>query len=565
MSDQYGSVIWEFPDKQAILVEDLVSTVLDRRGFNVDEIDSLLKPRYADLPDPFLLPDMKDAVDHILKLRKADHEIAIYGDYDIDGLTACTLLADVFSHLHIKHRIYIPDRFEEGYGINIQAVDELHKEGVHTVISVDCGSTALAPALRAQELGLHLIITDHHTLIHEKIPGALAHINPLRAASSYPERKLAGVGVAFALARALQSTIPDDFEAGQEKWLLDLVVLGTVCDVVPLVGENRLLAHYGLRVMAKTKRVGIRSLASVSGVDLKQIAAEHLGFRFGPRLNAAGRIEHAQKALRLLTADDTNQANLYAEHLDQLNQARQATTRQIVSEARNVAVNYLDDPILVIGDGNWSHGIVGLVAARLSEELLRPTLVMQFEGDTAKGSARSFGSISIIDAIRSQEDLFESFGGHQAAAGFRIKRSNINALRDGLNAYAKTAIDPESWVKRQSVDAWLEPSFATESGIEQLTLIEPTGQMMPPVRFGVIGQVMSLRKVGQDQSHYQLTVRSDNHDYRMIAFGASQVWPWLEVGIEAKFVIRLSQSEWQGVTKVESIVVDCIPQDGQFE
>jgi len=557
-----GSLRYMLPSNEPVAVEKLALTILSRRGLSPAEQSTTLVPRYADLGDPFLLPDMDVAVRQLLDDRQAGRLVAIYGDYDIDGLTASSLLADIFTDLGIRFVLYIPDRFEEGYGLSNEAFDALAAQGVATVVSVDCGSTALEPAQHAQELGLKLIITDHHTIVQERLPGALAHINPLRTSSRYPEKSLAGVGVAFALARALQQRLPDgEYSPGREKWLLDLVALGTICDVVPLVGENRILAHFGLQVMRKTRRKGLRALAKVSGFEIEKVQAEQIGFRIGPRLNAAGRLEHAQRALDLLTSQATAEAAAQADYLQQLNTARQDSTKMLQAAARAQALEYPEDSFLVLADPDWSHGIVGLAAARISEEFRCPTLVLQIEGDTAKGSARSFGSISVIDALQSQANLLIKFGGHRAAAGCTLKTVDIPSLRAGLQAFLKKTLKPTDWLRSDPVDVWLLPEHATDRGIAELEQLEPTGQALRPAKFVCDAEITQVRAVGATGDHFQITIMIGQKQYRMIAFGAAQKWPDLAVGQTHRFIVQLSQSEWQGVKRVELMVVDIIPQD----
>lgn len=554
---EFATVHWELPDAGRVPVEKLADTILERRGFTKHDATKILEPRYDSLGDPFGLLDMERAVQVLLDARQANEKVIIYGDYDIDGLTASSVLSDIFTTLGIEHEVYIPDRFEEGYGIHVKALRQLHQQGAGVIVSVDCGSSAIEAARVAGDLGMKLIITDHHTLVSDELEGAVAHINPLREKNTYPEKYLAGVGVAFALARALQQADNYALPAGQEKWLLDLVALGTICDVVPLVGENRVLAYYGLQVLRKTRRPGLRALAAVSGIELAKIEAEDLGFKFGPRLNAAGRLEHAQYALQTLLATEYTAAMRSAEHLQKLNTRRQAETKIIQGEAREQALQYIDDPVLVLASDTWSHGIVGLVASRISEEFRRPTLLLQTEGEFAKGSARSYANISIIEAMREHHDLFEKYGGHAAAAGMTLRTDRIEDLRDGLCATA-LEMDEEVWTKNERVDAWLLPEYVTSAGFDAIHKLEPTGRDHQGVRFVLDCEITGIRPVGADGDHFQLSVRFDGYEQRMIAFGAARKWPGLEVGQTIRAVVRLSRSEWQGTTRVEVMLLDIL-------
>lgn len=554
---EFATVRWELPDTGHIPVDKLAGVILERRGFQKKDTTTLLAPRYDSLGDPFSLVDMDRAVRVLLDARQANKKVIIYGDYDIDGLTASSVLSDVCMSLGIAHEVYIPDRFEEGYGIHIKAIKQLHQQGASVIVSVDCGSSATEAARVAGELDMKLVITDHHTLVSDELEGATAHINPLREKNTYPEKYLAGVGVAFALARALQQASNFVLPAGQEKWLLDLVALGTICDVVPLVGENRVLAYYGLQVLRKTRRPGLRALAAVSGVDVAKIEAEDLGFKFGPRLNAAGRLEHAQYALQTLLATEYTTAMRSAEHLQKLNVRRQADTRTIQDQAREQALQHIDDPVLVLTSDTWSHGIVGLVASRISEEFRRPAVLLQTEGELAKGSARSYADISIIQVMREHHELFEKYGGHAAAAGMTLRADCIEDLRDGLCATA-LELGEDAWTKNERIDAWLQPEYVTMAGFDAIHKLEPTGRDHPGVRFVLDGEITSIRPVGADGDHFQLSVRFEGHEQRMIAFGAARKWPELEVGQTIRAVVRLSRSEWQGTTRIEVMLLDIL-------
>jgi single-stranded-DNA-specific exonuclease len=326
----------------------LIRHLLARRGYTTEaDIEAFLHPDYATgLHDPYLMTGMKEAVDRILTAVKAKQKIVIYGDYDIDGITASAVLLETFQSLGHEATSYIPDRFEEGYGINLDALKKLKKEGYELVVTVDCGITSVREIAWAMSNGLDIVVTDHHAIPPE-IPKAVAVVNPKQPGDAYPFKDLAGVGVAFKLAQALQQASGKP-EAGREKWLLDLVALGTVCDVVTLVGENRVLATYGLVVMNKTRRAGIRALADVSKVSLGEIRSYHLGFIFGPRMNAAGRLEHAAKSLELMVTEDLSRAHEIAEELDQLNHQRRSDQATILAEADAQAEQYIDDPILVL-------------------------------------------------------------------------------------------------------------------------------------------------------------------------------------------------------------------------
>ncbi len=547
---------WDLPVDQPVSVDNLAETILSRRAISTDDRQAFLSPDFTTLGDPFMMPDMKAAVDHLVAVRQRGGRVAIYGDYDIDGLTATTVLAEVFSRVGLSVETYIPDRFIEGYGLHTEALLELKQSGVDTVVTVDCGITAVEPIAAAAAAGLHVIITDHHTLSPEEPRGAIALINPLRFGNSYPDPQLAGVGVAFALARALQTHFTQEFPAGQEKWLLDLVAMGTICDVVPLTGENRILALFGLQVARKSRRSGLRALAEVSGIELSELNAADFGFKFGPRLNAAGRLEHARKALSLLMTDDYAEALRIARELQELNVARRELTDTILASAREQALSMPDASFLVLAGSDWSHGVAGLVASRIAEEFSRPTLILQTTGEETKGSGRSVGTINIVAALRSQEKLFTRFGGHAAAAGLTMHTKNLTKLRIGLEKYAKQHIKDSDYAVTTLVDAWFQQEFYSPQGLDQIEKMEPTGQSNRPPLFIATGVVSHIRLVGHDQSHAQLTITTADGSLGMIVFGYARRWSWLVEGVKANVLVRLSANVWQGLRRPQLELVE---------
>ena len=344
----------------------LFERLIEARGLTGEVGAVFLSPNYDAKHDPFLLPDMAAAVDRLVLARERQDRVTIYGDYDIDGLTATTVLLDAFQSFGFRHvDAFIPNRFVEGYGLTIDAVERIAKTDTDLIVTVDCGSLSEKEIVRANELGMDVIVTDHHNVAPIQ-PPAVAVINPKRPDHSYPFIDLAGVGVAFKLVQALQTRL-DGLEVGQEKWLLDLVALGTVCDVVTLVDENRANVYWGLKVLSRTRRPGLRALMAVAGVDQATVNARSLGFGLGPRMNAAGRLETAQYALDMLRADDGLTALEKAEQLDLLNTTRRAEQDKIFKAAIVQAEQLVDDPVIVVSHADWNHGIIGIVAAKLLE------------------------------------------------------------------------------------------------------------------------------------------------------------------------------------------------------
>ena len=364
----------------------IIQEILARRGMEPDDMASFVFPDYDNgVHDPFLMTGMEAAVKRLVAARDQGDDVVVYGDYDIDGITASAVMLEVLEANDIAARSYIPDRFEEGYGLNEEALAQIAASGVRLVVTVDCGITSVHEAAWAREHGLDLIITDHHS-VGAEIPEAVAVINPKQPGDVYPFKDLAGVGVAFKLATALTARTGKP-AAGQEKWWLDLVALGTVCDVVPLVGENRILASFGLRVLRQTRRKGLIALAESAGIHVSDVGSYHLGYVLGPRMNAAGRLDHAGRSLELVRTADAARGAEIASELDTLNKQRRTEQDRIFTEAREMAGGMSDDPVLVLADAGWSHGVVGIVASKLVEEFGKPVLVGQMLADNIKGSA----------------------------------------------------------------------------------------------------------------------------------------------------------------------------------
>lgn len=518
-------------------------------------------PKYERLSDPFLLPDMQAAVDTILSAISAGEKIAIYGDYDVDGVTATALMADFFRSIDVETLNYIPSRTDEGYGLNVEAVESLAKDGVKLIITVDCGSSSLDVAEAIKKLGMKLVITDHHVMKQEDgktlLPAAVAVVNPKRLPLDSPLYELAGVAVAFYLVRALQTHFADKFAPGQEKWLLDLVALGTICDVVPLVGENRILAKFGLAVLAKTRRVGIQALARISEVNLEFVDSYKVGFLLGPRLNAAGRIEHAKSSLKLLLTDDKEVADRLAGELDELNRYRQEITEKIVVEAREkIEKDGKKQKIYLLSGKDWPAGVVGIVASRLTEEFGRPMLVMEDMGKELKGSARSIKSFNIIEALSECGELLSRFGGHAYAAGFSLDKDKFILLGEKLISISERRITATDLEPEISIDLTILNKNIDQKFIEELALLEPYGRENGKPLFLIRNaKIAEARLVGTPAVHLKLKIEQDGVGLAGIAFGYGEQLD-LVVGDAYDFVVTLEVNEWNNRKTPEFRLID---------
>lgn len=502
--------------------------------------------------DPFLLPDMAAAVERLTAARNNQEKVVIYGDYDIDGLTATTVLLDAFAAFGIKAEAFIPNRFVDGYGLSAHAIRSLAEAKADVIVTVDCGSLSHAEIAAANDLHVDVIVTDHHS-VADTIPPAVAVVNPKRSDHAYPFVDLAGVGVAFKLVQALQQRL-EGLPRGQEKWLLDLVAFGTVCDVVDLIDENRANVFWGLKVMSKTRRPGLKALMAVAGITPATLNARALGFGLGPRLNAAGRIETARLALDLLTSTEITEAQIAAERLDQLNRDRRAEQDRITKEALQQSERYEDNPVLVLSDPDWSHGIVGIVAARIMEIKKKPTFILQELGEESKGSARSYGDFSAVEGIKAASDHIIKGGGHPFAAGVTIATTKIPEFRKSLNAFYTTQklkdqpkhLDPKHDVVVTSFDE------LTEELCKQMASLEPYGRGNPQPILQLTSAVVTKRRtMGADQQHLKLElVDSLGKSFSVVAFGQAESITAAQ-GQEVNVWIELGINEWQGYRSVQ--------------
>lgn len=531
----------------------LFEQLLAARGLEGNVKEAFLSPDYKKKHNPFLLPDMRKAVDRLVKAHERQERITIYGDYDIDGLTATTVLLDAFELFGFKNvEAFIPNRFVEGYGLTIEAIEKINEAGAQLIVTVDCGSLSEKEIIRAKELGMDVIVTDHHNVAPVQ-PPAVAVINPKRADHNYPFIDLAGVGVAFKLVQALQTVLPG-LPEGQEKWLLDLVALGTVCDVVTLVDENRANVYWGLKVLARTRRPGLKALMAVAGVEPEKVNARSLGFGLGPRMNAAGRLETAQHSLEMLRATDGMIALERAQLLDDLNIARRSEQDKIFKAAIIQAEQFKDHPVLVVSHPDWNHGIIGIVAAKLLEKYSKPTYVLQEMGNESKGSARSYGDFSAADAIRAADDLIIKGGGHKLAAGVTLPTENIAAFRQRVNEFYKSQkLDDQAQLLLPQGDITI-PHFVDihEDFLGQISLMEPFGNGNPePVLKAENILVLGVRRMGAEAQHVKLELQDTTQKaMHFLAFNAPPHF-FVEPGEYVTIWFQPMLNEWQGRRTVE--------------
>ena len=489
----------------------ILKQIVFNRGLATDaEARAFLKAEPNANSDPFQLTGMQATVDRICYALQHNEPIAIYGDYDVDGVTATALLVQALSALGANVRGYIPNRFDEGYGLNKEALDALKADGVKLVITVDCGIRSPDEALHAQAIGLDLIISDHHHPDGTNLPPAFAVINPKQHGDIYPDKDLAGVGIAYKVAEALL-TVQQPINGFHANDLLDLVALGTVADLAPLVGENRVLVRRGLRQIRETKRQGLFSLAGVADLKIDKCTAGNIGFMLGPRLNASGRLESALASFELLTTTDFMRAGQLAMQLDTQNRQRQSITRTMQEQAEVIAMS--EDPeafLLFAAHEDFNPGVVGLAASRLTEVHYRPAIVAAKSAEETRGSCRSIPEFHITDALDQCKDLLVRHGGHAAAAGFTVKNENLSELVFRLKDIAKNQLGSRDLRQTLTADMEVQLSDLNFDVLKHLMFLEPTGYGNPEAVFASRNiRVKAARTVGSEGKHLKLTLEDE--------------------------------------------------------
>ncbi|GJM40821.1 MAG: single-stranded-DNA-specific exonuclease RecJ [Ardenticatenaceae bacterium] len=536
--------------------------VLYNRGIiKPGDVQAFLEGTYLEPTDPFLLPDMDKAVARIEQAIDNDEMIIVYGDFDADGVTSTVLLTQALRGMGAERNLirpYIPDRVDEGYGLNVEALSDLKEKGANLVITVDCGIRSVFEVEHANQLGLDMIITDHHSL-GPKMPPGTAVINPKRPDSEYPDDMLAGVGIAFKLAQALKQSRPDQ-ATFDEADLLDLVAIGTVADLAPLLKENRKLVIEGLKSLNNSKRAGIAAIARAARLTPGNLTAESIAFGIGPRINAAGRLAHAYSAARLLAANNSQDANRFAEELDKLNRQRQKLTADLGELAEKMVEP--DAPILIAADEKFVSGVVGLVASRLAEKHYRPAIVMEQGEEESRGSCRSIDQFHITDALDEVADLLVRHGGHAQAAGFTVRNANLSEFLNRMTEIAERKLQDVDLVPTITIDAEIALEDVDWALFEHFQQLEPTGAANPQPIFLSRGvEVVHHRAVGQNGGHLQLTLSADSmNGYREIGAIAFRQGEWAShLPQTVDLVYSISVNEWRGRRNLQLMVKDLRP------
>ena len=536
----------------------LVLRLLALRGLTeTEQIRDFLDPDYNKLHDPFKFRQMQEACERIRQAIEKGEGVTIYADYDADAITAAAILYLGLKKLGLTADYYIPDRFSEGYGMNSEAIAAIAEKGAKLIVTVDCGINAVEEVAKAKSLGMDVIITDHHELTGD-LPEALAVINPKNPHDEYPFPYLTGVGVAFKLVQALFSQMPNtkyQIPPGWDRWLLDLVAIGTVADLQNLTGENRILVSFGLKVLGKTIWPGLKALLAAANAPNKYDTYT-LGFIIAPRLNAAGRIRHGDVAFKLLVAENSAEADALAKELNELNSHRQFLTEQVLSDARAQVDLIRDKKVLLVVGSDWPKGVVGLVAGKLAEEYNRPVLAVSTADGVATGSARAGGDFDMVWALASVKDLLQKYGGHKQAAGFTLATENLPDFYQRLLELAES-VSLNLGTSILEVDAEVKPADIAWETFEYLEKFAPFGMGNPNPKFlGREFEVLDIRVVGAEGKHAKLKLKFGGHILEAIALGKGFLYNSLKVGRTLDCVFELTANEWNGNKQLQLKILE---------
>ncbi len=549
-------------DKQRVVemskrfrISPLTAIILYNRGIQEDEaIGRFLSKDLSVLHDPYLLQDMEKAASRIRLAQEKKEKITIYGDYDVDGITSIAILYKHLREMGIEVDYYVPDRMQEGYGINRDALDKIREGGTSLIITVDTGITAVEESEYAKEIGLDVIVTDHHEC-KEQIPAVYASVDPKRKDCAYPFKSLAGVGVVFKLIQALddKESLPELMEKYS-----DLMCLGTVADISPLVDENRVIVTEGLKRFRDTKNVGLKALIDVS-TNGKAITTSTIGYTIAPRINASGRLGCASRSVELFLTDDADRAKELAESLCEENTLRQQTEQKMFREAMEYLENHpevKEDNVIVIPHENWHHGIVGIVSSKITEKFYKPSILFAIDGDEAKGSGRSVNGFNLFGALESCSDLLEKFGGHELAAGLTIKAENIEEFRKKINNCSKDQFSENMLTPTILLDAAIKVPYITLETVNDINRLQPFGVDNPTPLFAVRNIKIHKISVMSEGKHLRMTLLKDGKYLDSVGFGMGEYYQYLQEGDFIDVAFSLDINDYKGFQNVQLILKD---------
>ncbi|MDA3823999.1 MAG: single-stranded-DNA-specific exonuclease RecJ [Bacteroidales bacterium] len=547
---------------RALGISKVLANLLIQRGINTfDEAKTFFRPELSHLHDPFLMKDMDVACDRIEAAIKSKESVLIYGDYDVDGTTAVALMYSFLKDYFDNIDYYIPNRYSEGYGVSKKGIDFADEKGHRLIIALDCGIKAVEKVAYAKSKGIDFIICDHHTP-GDTLPEAVAVLDAKRADCAYPYKELSGCGVGFKLAQAMAKRLDLEFESITH--LLDLVVVSIASDIVPINGENRVLAHFGLQKLSKSPRIGLQAIKNIASFDEKNITIEEIVFKIGPRLNAAGRMESGRTAVELLVSDDSEQALSFSKNIDTINIERRDVDTSITRQAVEMIVSNKElqgKKYTILYNPDWHKGVIGIVASRLMEHFYRPTIVLTKSNGFATGSARSVNGFDLYQAIESCSDLLENFGGHKYAAGLTMKVSNIKAFSKRFEEYVHATIDPDMLIPVVEIDTELQLEEIDDKFVRVLNQFRPFGpeNMAPIFLTESIADNGMGKRVGTDGDHLRLQLVEEANPFKVftaIAFQQGNKFQKVSHGKPFDLCYSVEENEYRGRTTVQLNVKD---------
>jgi len=537
-------------------ISKLAAKVFLSRGMNEsDVINDFLNPTLESLHNPFLMKDMDKAADRLIQAIESGERIVIYGDYDVDGITSTSILYDFLRKKQAHVDYYIPDRIEEGYGISKIGIDRIYESGTDLILTVDCGIAAIDEVRYAINKGMDIIITDPHEC-KDELPEALAVVNPHRSDCNYPFKELAGVGVAFKLLNALCIKMDCDREY---MGYLDLVALGTIADVVPLIGENRVIAKYGIQEIENTSNLGLRTLINCSGLKGKAINSFGVSFILSPRINAAGRLGDAARAVKLFTTDSEKEAQDISIELNDENRLRQETETDILNQAIDLIEKEIDlekEKVIVVTGQNWHHGVIGIVASRITERYYRPCIMLSVDDGIAKGSGRSIEGLNLFKALCYCDNLLQKYGGHELAVGLTLEEKNIHDFRKMINQYADEVMDEKDLVPRIKIDAYINKNDINIESVMELEKLAPFGAGNPEPAFVCEAlEIGEIYTVGNNK-HLKLKLKCQDTSFDAIGFNMSNLVNSYNLGDIIDSAFSLGINTWNSDCRIQMNLKD---------
>ena len=531
-------------------VNNIVAQRLVEYNLKDEEIKVFLNPTRKDFHNPFLLPDMEQAIERIIKAINNKEKIIVYGDYDADGITSTTIIKRYMKDRGIEIGTYIPNRLDEGYGLNETAIKEIANEGYNLIITVDCGITAIKETLLAKELGMDIIITDHHE-VPEELPNAVAVIDAKRKDSKYPFKELAGCGVAFKLIQALSIKL----NIAENEWLkyIDIACIGTISDIVPLKDENRVIAKLGLKLVSVTRNIGLKTLIDISGY--KKIDSTFISFGISPRINACGRMGHQEDALNLFLTDDPIEARKLATKLENYNKERQDIEKNIYNQALEEIEKEKNQPCVIIGKEGWHHGVIGIVASKITDLTYKPSILVCFEGENGKGSGRSIKGFDLHEAVKNNDSYLTAFGGHSMAIGLSLNVNNFEIFKQKVQEYARNSkieeLKPELLIDYQITSKDLDIEK-----IKQLEVLEPYGEgnTLPVIIYKNL-KIDSIRALSEGK-HLKLILLDGNSYIDAIGFNMGDLTNQFQIGDKVDIVGNIGINQFRNTENISITLKD---------